>query len=554
MSKRREWMGRRSMENGWINPEFLYGVEEYIKVAFEDNQDMVKCPCKKCRLRLFWASTKIIPRLIARHLYGPTIGIERRVPDYNLGCYEMCHFVDAFVILPGGVETIEGLFSIISWACDGIHTKPIGLLNVKGYFYGLLNCLNHCVSQNFLECVQRRLFISSLFDAELLDRLEFAIAFPGTHATYEAQVNSGEVDLTLHLGGEKRGTRKNPDFDNTWLNALLESDLSFRAEWNSNSVVSSIPLQNEENTSIAPSTNHLAHGSIGGSQSPLPIAETQGMEPPKQREEERNEDERMVIVPGDFSVNKTVREEVKRINKSNALNGLLSITLKFGRSKLLDGDVTARSSLGTKTKSQLLQEIEDYCKILCAKKGEDRGTWLVFDRDAWIQASGGVQKGDQWIGVPLQFSDPVAFHPARETLKENKSEVERLKEELKEKDVTMKAEIDKLQKELDKTKGLQQKERKRRREVVQELEDFKKRFHSLDASMSNIHHRLLKKGLIEECEINPMSVANGSRSQNKSFRHSKTRNSRIHSQFKSVCDDRTNSTDSLNSTSDEESD
>ncbi|VFR03478.1 unnamed protein product [Cuscuta campestris] len=45
--------------NGWINPEFLYGVEEFIKVAFADNQDMVKCPCKKCRLRFVWASTKI---------------------------------------------------------------------------------------------------------------------------------------------------------------------------------------------------------------------------------------------------------------------------------------------------------------------------------------------------------------------------------------------------------------------------------------------------------------------------------------------------------------
>ncbi|RAL37526.1 hypothetical protein DM860_000220 [Cuscuta australis] len=118
----------------------------------------------------------------------------------------------------------------------------------------------------------------------------------------------------------------------------------------------------------------------------------------------------------------------------------------------------------------------------------------------------------------------------------------------------MKVEIDKLQKELDYTKGLQQKERKRRREVVQELEDFKKRFNSLNASMSNIHRRLVKKGLIEKCEINPMSVANGSRSQNKSFHHSKTRNSRIYSQFKSVCDDSGDSSDSLNSNSDEESD
>ncbi|VFQ70986.1 unnamed protein product [Cuscuta campestris] len=200
-------------------------------------------------------------------------------------------------------------------------------------------------------------------------------------------------------GGEKRrgaDTLKNPNFDNTWLNALLESDLSFRAEWNSNNVVSSIPLQNEEITSIAPSTNHLAHDSIGGSQSPLPIAETQGIEPPKQREEERNEDERMVIVPGDFSVNKTIREEVKRINK-RLLDGKATRFLGLQNARDIYWEqlkqrfrwapehhskvwkkVEKKIQSGFDKSERLTNDeeiyriLEDYCKILCAKKGEDR--------------------------------------------------------------------------------------------------------------------------------------------------------------------------------------
>ncbi|VFR03053.1 unnamed protein product [Cuscuta campestris] len=278
-------------------------------------------------------------------------------------------------------------------------------------------------------------------------------------------------------GGEKRrgtGTLKNPDFDNTWLNALLESDLSFRAEWNSNNVVSSIPLQNEENTSIAPSTNHLAHGSIGGSQSPLPIGETtQGIEPPKQREEQRNEDERMVIVPGDFSVNKTVREEVKRINKR----------LFNGKATRFLGIQNARDIYWEQLEQRFRWAPEHHSKAsYLTVRLQQEVHWaprqsLNYYRKFLLNLVVHVALMSYcYKCVQIRRQARLKAQEQPELLlraQENKSEVERLKEELEEKDATMKAEIDKLQKELDKTKGLQQKERKRRREVVQELKDFK---------------------------------------------------------------------------------
>ncbi|RAL49954.1 hypothetical protein DM860_002245 [Cuscuta australis] len=82
--------------------------------------------------------------------------------------------VRAFIVLPGGVDTMEGLFSLISWASKGLHNRPIGLLNIDGYFNNLIKFLDDAVRQNFMSLSQRKLFISSFFVGELLDKLEFA--------------------------------------------------------------------------------------------------------------------------------------------------------------------------------------------------------------------------------------------------------------------------------------------------------------------------------------------------------------------------------------------
>jgi uncharacterized protein (TIGR00730 family) len=56
----------------------------------------------------------------------------------------------AFLTLPGGVGTFEEFFETLSWACLGLHQKPLGILNVGSYFDPLLALLDHAVAQRFV--------------------------------------------------------------------------------------------------------------------------------------------------------------------------------------------------------------------------------------------------------------------------------------------------------------------------------------------------------------------------------------------------------------------
>ncbi|VFQ72021.1 unnamed protein product [Cuscuta campestris] len=139
-----------------------------------------------------------IPGYIAtRGVYGPTYGAEYTVSSNYYKYFEMNHIVEAFIVLPGGIDTMEGLFTLISWASEGLHNKPIGLLNIHGYFNNLIKFLDDAVRQNFMALNQRKLFISSFLVDELLDKLEIANAFPG--ASYDEFANPGRLDLKLHL-------------------------------------------------------------------------------------------------------------------------------------------------------------------------------------------------------------------------------------------------------------------------------------------------------------------------------------------------------------------
>ncbi|MGH9841936.1 MAG: TIGR00730 family Rossman fold protein, partial [Blastocatellia bacterium] len=57
---------------------------------------------------------------------------------------------DAFIILPGGFGTFDEMFEIITWAQLGIHQKPIGLLNVAGYFDPLLAMIDRAIADGFI--------------------------------------------------------------------------------------------------------------------------------------------------------------------------------------------------------------------------------------------------------------------------------------------------------------------------------------------------------------------------------------------------------------------
>ena len=91
---------------------------------------------------------------------------------------------DAFVALPGGIGTLEELFEAWTWRQLGVHAKPVGLLDVAGYYSGLLGFLEHTVRQGFVPEAQHALLqVDSDIDA-LLDRLATLTALASPASDY----------------------------------------------------------------------------------------------------------------------------------------------------------------------------------------------------------------------------------------------------------------------------------------------------------------------------------------------------------------------------------
>ena len=85
---------------------------------------------------------------------------------------------DGFVSLPGGLGTFEETLEVLTWAQLGIHAKPVGVLNVEGYYDGLLRWLSHAVGEGFVRREHLALLLFADTPVELLDR--FATWTPPT--------------------------------------------------------------------------------------------------------------------------------------------------------------------------------------------------------------------------------------------------------------------------------------------------------------------------------------------------------------------------------------
>ena len=83
----------------------------------------------------------------------------------------MADLSDAFIVMPGGIGTLEEAFEVWSWSLLGIHAKPIGLLNVAGFFDGLESFLDHVVAEAFVKQVHRETLLSDSDPSRLIDRL-----------------------------------------------------------------------------------------------------------------------------------------------------------------------------------------------------------------------------------------------------------------------------------------------------------------------------------------------------------------------------------------------
>jgi uncharacterized protein (TIGR00730 family) len=88
----------------------------------------------------------------------------------------MAELSDGFVVLPGGIGTMEEFFEVLSWAQLGLHEKPCGLLNFGGYYRHIIQFLEHAVEEGFLKPEDRAMLIVEAEPERLLDRFEAFVA------------------------------------------------------------------------------------------------------------------------------------------------------------------------------------------------------------------------------------------------------------------------------------------------------------------------------------------------------------------------------------------
>ncbi|KAK9079224.1 hypothetical protein SSX86_000894 [Deinandra increscens subsp. villosa] len=115
----------------------------------------------------------VIPRtLMPREITGETVGEVKAVADMHERKAEMARQADAFIALPGGYGTLEELLEVITWAQLKIHHKPVGLLNVEGYYNSLLSFIDKAVDEGFISTIARRIIVSAPTAKQLVRQLE----------------------------------------------------------------------------------------------------------------------------------------------------------------------------------------------------------------------------------------------------------------------------------------------------------------------------------------------------------------------------------------------
>ena len=88
----------------------------------------------------------------------------------------MTDLADAFLALPGGIGTLDELFEAWSWNALGYHKKPFCLLNVEGYWDGMVEFIDHATTSGFLSAQRREQLLVAATPEQALDLLDEAAA------------------------------------------------------------------------------------------------------------------------------------------------------------------------------------------------------------------------------------------------------------------------------------------------------------------------------------------------------------------------------------------
>ncbi|MCU6433047.1 TIGR00730 family Rossman fold protein [Undibacterium sp. Jales W-56] len=126
-------------------------------------------------LRLGGHVTGVIPKALMDKEVGHT-GLSKLYIVNNMHERKalMAELSDGFIAMPGGIGTLEELFEMFTWSQLGFHEKPLGLLNINGFYDSLLQFLQHTVNARFLKQEHLALLHNASDPVNLLDALQQA--------------------------------------------------------------------------------------------------------------------------------------------------------------------------------------------------------------------------------------------------------------------------------------------------------------------------------------------------------------------------------------------
>ena len=133
--------------------------------------------------------------IIPRHLMRPEVAHRsltelQVVESMHQRKRAMADRSDAFIVLPGGYGTLEEMFEMVTWLQLQLQSKPVGILNVEGYFDHLLQFLRHAAREEFIRAEHWDLLIVDHTPELLIDRLEL-------HARQMARTHPASVSQRL---------------------------------------------------------------------------------------------------------------------------------------------------------------------------------------------------------------------------------------------------------------------------------------------------------------------------------------------------------------------
>jgi uncharacterized protein (TIGR00730 family) len=124
-------------------------------------------------LRLGGEVTGVIPTQLVEREVGH-IGLTRQfiVKDMHERKAMMAQLSDGFIAMPGGMGTLEELFEMLTWSQLGLHSKPVGLLNVDGFYDQLVDFIGHARDQGFIRPQHAALMNVDADPRQLLQKLK----------------------------------------------------------------------------------------------------------------------------------------------------------------------------------------------------------------------------------------------------------------------------------------------------------------------------------------------------------------------------------------------